>query len=111
MQNSSWIARALAVAGAVGLLALLAFFLDQPARPVARYSGFIVDTYTPGKWRTGSGTVQVELDNGASVIATVPVLAGFPYPDGTAVTVTAWDSLVFGKRSYEARVPPMPRGP
>jgi hypothetical protein len=102
--GASWTSAVFATIGIGCLLMLLAFFFDQPAHLVSRYPGVIVDTYTPGKWRTGTEMVQVRLETGALVVASIPVLDGFPYSDGTAVTVTAWDSLVFGKRSYAARV-------
>jgi hypothetical protein len=109
--KSSWTTKLPTILGIGCLLTILTFYLDQPAHPVGNYSGVIVGTFPPGKWRTGMETIQVKLTNGNSVIARISVPQGFPYQNGTVVTVTVWESLFFRKRSYEARVQAVLPGP
>lgn len=92
--------------GVVLVLALLVFISDPPRYPAGHFSGVIVATFPPGKQHTGSARVQVKLEDGRLVTASMLVLEGFPYPDGTNVIVSAVDSLVFRFRTYEARVGP-----
>lgn len=97
--------------GVVAIVAILAYFLDPPTSVAGRYTGEIVSTYPLGKNRNGYGTVQVRLQDGQTVISSIPTGPRFPYPDGARVDVTGFDSLIFHHRSYAAELASPRAGP
>jgi hypothetical protein len=76
--NSPWTSKVVGAMGITGALVVLAFLLDHPAHRVGTHSGVVMGTYAPGKSLTGMGTIQVELDNDAIVLASIPMRDDFP---------------------------------
>ena len=75
---------------------------DPPVVSHGPYQGTIVGTYPPNRIRTGVVTVSVQLSNGETVLASVPMSSRYPYPNGTRVKVARLQSLIFHHSSYVA---------
>jgi hypothetical protein len=99
------------ILGVAAIIGMLVYFLDPPTSVTGQYPGQIVSTYPLGKNRNGYGTVQVRLQGGQVVLSSIPTSPHFPYPDGTKVIVTAFDSFLFNHRSYTAELAPSRAGP
>jgi hypothetical protein len=82
------------------LLLVIAVYTNDPiGGRVATYDAQLLESGPPGKWRTGTTLLRVQLPSGATVMASAPD-ALRSAPPGTKVAVVQYSTLLFKHPAY-----------
>ena len=92
---------AIGIAGAVGLLILVAIAWDPPVQVVKTHAGFLAEPLARGRHSAGSTPVRVRLAAGRVVVAQASSEL-YGSPAGQPVQVQEFRTLVFRRPSFVA---------